>query len=173
MTRIFTPPTNSEFHEFYQQYISLAPAGNVAQLLESQPESLERLLGDLSNDAVSCLHEPYTWTLKQVVGHLIDGERAFSDRMFRIAVGDVTPISGIDQRMMVSGVDYGPLLMSDLLEEFRSLRRATCLAAHRLSEGALGRMGTASDNPVSARANLYILVGHVEYHIAIIRKRLA
>ena len=168
-----TPPTEGEYNPYYQQYIGKCDAENFFSDFESQPLELKQLLGGLSEEAVSKLHDPYTWTLKQVVGHLIDCERIFSTRLLRIAVGDETPIPGIDQNIYVSNLDYGQVSMSDLLEEFAHLRASNVLLASRLTEDSLQRMGVASESPISARANLFILVGHVKYHAEIIERRLS
>jgi len=92
--------------------------------------------------------------------------------MRRIGVGDETPIPGIDQQMFGNGIDYSSLSMHNLLEEFGCLRQASVLAVNRLSDAALGNLGIASDATLSSRASLFILVGHVEYHMKIIRDRL-
>ena len=172
-TSAIAPPKTDEYHEYYEQYVSKADKNDFFGTFESQPQELRAVLGELEPDEVNRLHEPYTWTLKQVMGHLIDCERVFSNRMLRIAVGDETPIPGIDQNIYVSSIDYEPVSMSDLLNEFEHLRLANVLLVNRLSPESLTRMGTASDNPVSAKANLFILAGHVVYHLDIIKKRLA
>jgi hypothetical protein len=110
--------------------------------------------------------------LKQVLGHLIDVERIFSTRFLRIGVGDIQAIPGIDQNIYVDGFDYEPCSMQTLLDEFAALRKANVILARRMSPEALSRTGTASESSVSARANLYILCGHVVYHEEIVRKRL-
>lgn len=168
----FTPPQTDEYHQYYATYINSFESASFMQLFESQDSDLRNLLGQLEPGEDSRLHEPYTWTLKQVVGHLIDCERIFSMRMLRIAVGDETPIPGIDQNEYVANQDFENVSMNSLLEEFSHLRKANILLAKRLPPGSLDRRGTASDNPVSARANLYILVGHVAYHFAIIKQRI-
>jgi len=167
------PPTSQEYHEYYQQYIGKADSKNFLASFEQQPQVLRDVLGGLDDDEVSKLHEPYTWTFKQVMGHLIDCERIFSCRMLRIAVGDKTPIPGIDQNIYVANLDYETPTMSELLDEFQLLRQANALLVKRLSPESLSRVGTASDNPVSAKANLFILAGHVEYHLEILKKRIA
>ena len=167
------PPSTQEYHEYYEQYVGKVDQKGIWESFENQPKVLRDLLGELPDAEVSKLHEPYTWTLKQVVGHLIDCERIFSCRMLRIAVGDQTPIPGIDQNIYVANLDYESPVMEDLLEEFELLRKANALLVRRLSPEALERMGTASDNPVSAKANLYILAGHVVYHLNIMKTRLA
>ena len=166
-----SPPTSDQYHQYYQHYISKA-GENVLQELADQPDELKKLLGNLKKEQTNCLHEPYTWTLKQLVGHLIDCERAFSSRVFRIAAGDATPIPGIDQNMYVDNLDYESVSMKSLLKEFRQLRKSNVLMVQRLGLKSLDNLGTASDYPVSAKANLFIMVGHVAYHLEIIRSRL-
>ena len=168
----YAPPKPEEYHEYYHAYVSKANSKKFLKAFAAQPFLLKKLLGSLETGEDSRLHEPYTWTLKQVVGHLIDCERTFSTRMWRIAVGDTTPIPGIDQNMYVANLDYEKTTMADLLEEFGDLRAANLRLVKRIPPDSLANMGTASDNPISARANLYILAGHVVYHLDIIKQRL-
>lgn len=173
LSTTITPPNPDEYHEYYESYVSKVDRQNFFQAFEEQPKEIRQVLGDLAPGEDGRWHEPYTWTLKQVMGHLIDCERVFSDRLLRIAVGDETPIPGIEQNMYVDNINYEPTIMSDLLDEFEHLRAANVLLVKRLSTESLSRMGTASDNPVSAKANLFILAGHVVYHLDIIKRRLA
>ncbi len=168
-----TRPADSEYHEFYRKYVAHIPdeATFAIRLLDQVPR-LRNLLGKLPTSEFDQLHEPFTWTLKQVVGHLIDTERIFSDRMLRIGVGDQTPIPGIDQQMFVRGVNYTALPMPDLLDELEHLRIANQLAVKRLTDNDWIRVGTASDSSVTARANIYILVGHFEHHLDRLKTRL-
>ena len=159
-------PADNEYHEFYRKYVAHIPdeATFATRLLDQVPR-LRNILGKLPICEFDRLHEPFTWTLKQVVGHLIDTERVFSDRMLRIGVGDQTPIPGIDQQMFVRGVNYTALPMPDLLDELEHLRIANQLAIKRLTDNDWIRVGTASDSSVTARANIYILIGHFEHHL--------
>lgn len=167
-----TAPEQSEYDEYYHRYVSKVPDSDFLAVFAKQPETLQQLLGDLSGGEESKLHEPYTWTLKQVLGHLIDVERIFSTRMLHIGVGDSQPLPGMDHNMYVDSFDYEPVAMQTLLDEFAALRKANVILAQRMSSEALERVGIASDNSISARANLYILCGHVAYHEEIVRKRL-
>ena len=166
-----SPPTSDQYHQYYGDYVGKV-GENVLQELADQPDELKKLLGNLEKDQVNCLHEPYAWTLKQLVGHLIDCERAFGSRVFRIAAGDSTPIPGIDQNMYVENLDYETVSMKSLLKEFRQLRKSHVLMVQRLRLDSLDNVGIASDYPVSAKANLFIMVGHVAHHLEIIRARL-
>lgn len=171
-TNPITAPDQTEYAPYYHQYISKVSEGDFLTVFAKQSETLQQLLGDLPDGAESKLHDPYTWTLKQVLGHLIDVERIFSTRMLHIGVGDQQALPGMDHTIYVDSFDYEPVAMQTLLDEFAALRRANVILAQRMSPEAMERVGIASDNSVSARANLYILCGHVVYHEEIVRKRL-
>ncbi len=168
----FVSPTADEYDEYYCKYISRVPSGEFLAIFTSQASMLNDMLGNLSVETESVLHDPYTWSLKQVLGHLIDCERIFSTRLLRIGVGDPAELPGIDHEVYVANLDYDNVTMGDLLSEFENLRNANILLAKRMSSECLSRRGVASDSPVSAKANLFILAGHVEYHAEIMRKRL-
>lgn len=171
-TTEISSPSPDEYASYYHQYVSKVPDGNFLTAFAVQPDMLRDLVGSLTDGECNTVHAPYTWTIKQVIGHLIDVERIFSTRLLRIGVGDDTPIPGIDQNIYVAALDYDAVTMNVLLDEFAALRSANVLLVQRMGTRNLARMGVASDNPVSARANLFILCGHVEYHAEIIRKRL-
>ena len=142
-----TKPTADQYHEYYQKYVELV--GDVKHELAAQPKQLKEVLGGLDAEQENCLHEPYTWTLKQVLGHIIDCERIFGSRLFRIGVGDETPLAGFDQNIYVDNLDYSEVPMKALLKEFRHLRKATILVIERLGAEALENRGVASDNPIT------------------------
>lgn len=100
-----------------------------------------------------------------------DVERIFGYRALRIARGDTTELPGFDQDeyMAVAGYDHRSL--DDLLDEFSSLRRANLLMLRALKDTDWTQMGSASGSPVSVRALLYLLLGHVHHHIAILEDR--
>ena len=164
--------SDDEYAEYYHQYISLFRPRDFFTEFRNQPRELEELLIDVLDEECNRCHKPYTWTLKQVVGHLIDCERIFSTRALRIGVGDSIPIPGIDQNIYVDNMDYGSVEMAELLNEFRYLRLANSQLLSRMSEKNLAQIGTASNQRVSCRANFHILAGHVVYHMNIMAKRL-
>ena len=168
----FAPPAAGEYAEYFERYINKFTPEDFLVAFERQIDLVRQLFGSISEEQASELHEPYTWNLKQVMGHLIDCERIFGTRLLRVAVGDETPIPGMDQNVYVDGLDYDAVTMASLLDEFENLRRANVLLADRIPAESLERMGTASDSPISAKANLFILGGHVDYHLEIVTRRL-
>jgi hypothetical protein len=168
-----TRPSASEHAPFYAGYVALVPEVDVMGVLESQARDVDGLLRSIPDAHVGVLHPPYTWTIRQVVGHLIDGERIFAYRALRIARGDATPLPGFDENTYARSGEFDRLALPQLADEFAAVRRSTVLLFRHLPATAWSRAGTANGSPITVRASAFIIAGHVRHHLAIIRKRLA
>ena len=167
MTAEITTPQAGEYAEFYAGYIQRAQAkGDILAALASQVEELQSTLGHFTDEQARFKPGPHEWSFKEVVGHLNDGERVFSYRLLRISRNDPTPLPGFEQDAYVRNGNADDCSLADLLQEFEFLRRANIIAIKNLSAEALLHLGTASGFPVSARALVHIMVGHVEHHMA-------
>ncbi|HMD81545.1 MAG TPA: DinB family protein, partial [Anaerolineales bacterium] len=172
MPTILTPPESEEYAPFYAGYIERAQTrGNVFAALALQIEEIKAELGDLSNEQALFRDAPNEWSIKEVIGHLNDVERVFSYRLLRISRNDATPLPGFEQNDYVREADFDEYLLYDLLHEFEYLRRANILSIRNMSEAAILRHGTASGYTVSARALVYMIVGHVDHHLASLREK--
>lgn len=158
-------PAETEYGSFYAGYIQLVPDEDVFGLLAHQFETLTNLLGTLSAEQADFRPAPTEWSIKEVVGHINDAERVFAYRALRVSRADQTPLAGFEQDNYVRESNFVSRTIPDLLEEFDLLRRANILAFNRLSPEAQLRQGTASNAPVSVRALIYMMAGHVEHHI--------
>ena len=166
-------PDPGESFEYYHRYIRNVPSGNILDLARGQVEELRAVFDRVSECEATKLHQPFTWTLKQVVGHLIDAERIFVDRLHRFAAGDVQPIPGMDQNDYVNSFDYDSPSLGELVDELTLCRQANVLLLNRLKVSAWDQGGVASGHAVTVRALAYILVGHIEYHLKIVKRRLS
>jgi uncharacterized damage-inducible protein DinB len=166
-------PSSDEYFEYYQTYIGKVPDGDIQQMASQQLQDMPRALANVSEQDAVTVQAPYTWTLKQVVGHIIDAERIFADRLHRIACGDTQPQPGMDQNAYVAASDYESPSLSDLVEEWRLCRGANLLLLKRLLPESWNNRGTASGYTVTVRALAWMLVGHVIHHMNIVEKRMA
>lgn len=168
---IMNRPEPNEFAQYYNTYISLVDEGDVLSVLRGQPSELSAIYADLPEEKGTFAYADGKWTLKEVLSHLIDGERMFAYRILRISRGDETPIEGFEQDGYIENSNANNRSFADLLEEFDLQRRSNMLLLENLDEEGSRRMGTASQNPVSVRALTYIMAGHVRHHAAILRSR--
>jgi hypothetical protein len=167
MTTTFTTPTAEEYAPFYADYVQRAAnREDVSAALSQQIDELLNALDSLSEVQASFRPEPMEWSIKEVVGHLNDVERVFSYRLLRISRNDATPLPGFEQDNFVREAGFDNLPLSELINEFEYLRRANILSIRHLSDEALDHRGTASGVTVSARALIYMMVGHVDHHMA-------
>jgi len=164
-------PSESEFASFYKDYVSAVTEPDVLAVLESQIFELQRLTAAVPAQRETFRYAPGKWSVREVVGHLTDGERVFGYRAFRISRGDQTPLPGFDEKSYVleSGFDQRPL--AELVDEFIGQRRSNLVMLRRLDRRALERIGTANDNPISVRALAFIMAGHVRHHFGVLRTR--
>ena len=163
----FTSPSSDEYAPFYADYIQRASVrSDILAALSEQIDELNTALGKMADEQARFKFGPAEWSIKEVIGHLNDVERVFSYRLLRISRNDQTPLPGFEQEDYVHEAGFDNFTLKDLLLEFEFLRRANILAIKNMTDTAIDHRGTASGNPVSARALIYMLVGHVDHHMA-------
>jgi hypothetical protein len=167
-----TAPIPEEYAEYYAGYIQRAQArGNVLAALTEQIEEIKSALGLLSEEQALFRDAPNEWSIKEVMGHLNDVERVFSYRLLRVSRNDSTPLPGFEQDDYVREAKFDHHPFQDLIREFEYLRRANILAITNMGEESTVRRGTASGFTVSARALIYMLVGHVDHHMSSLHEK--
>jgi len=164
-------PQTGEYASDYQRYIDLATEDDVVAALDAQSHETATLLGSISEQQASHRYEPDKWSIKQLVGHIADSERIFAYRALRIARGDTTPLPGFEQEPYVANAGSDDRPVSELVEELAAVRRANVMMLRALPAEAWSRVGTASDNPISVRALVFIILGHERHHLRILRER--
>ena len=81
-------PEKSEYDPYYEKYISLVQTDDVKDVLAKQTAELNSLISSLPEEKGTHAYDEGKWTIKEVLSHLIDGERMFAYRVFRIARAD-------------------------------------------------------------------------------------
>jgi DinB superfamily len=166
-----TRPDSTEYAPYYEKYISLVPGDSIVTTLSSQIEETLKLLSVLSEAQGELRYAPGKWSIKEVIGHLIDAERIFTYRALRMARSDRTPLPGFDENFYVENGNFGDRRVAELADEFQAVRKSSVYIFRHLSEEAWARGGVASDNKVSVRAIAHIIAGHELHHLGIIRTR--
>lgn len=165
-------PEPTDYAAFYETYVKLVPEADILPAMGTQLDNLLAFLRAVPEADAGVLHEPYTWTLKEVIGHVTDGERVFGYRALRFARGDATPLAAFDEKLFAQASNYNRLPFADVVGEWAAARQSNLWLFRNLPEEAWTRDGIASDNRVTVNALAYIIVGHARHHAAILRKRL-
>lgn len=164
-------PEANEYAPYYEKYVSLVPEGDVVETLRRQSEEVSALLAGIPEERAGYAYAQGKWSIKQVVGHIIDTERVFAYRAMVIARGERQALPGMEQDEYMAGADFDARTLADLAEEFSHLRRANVLMLRGFTEAAWTRRGVASDNEVTVRALAHIIAGHAAHHTQILRTR--
>ena len=165
-------PAPSEYAPYYAKYIDLVPEEDILAALEAQLAETLAVLRPAPESQGNVRHPPYTWTVKEVVGHLTDTERVMGYRALRFARGDATPLPGFEENDYAREGQSDRVRLADLVGEFEAVRRSHVWLFRTLPEAAWARGGEANGSPVTVRALAYIMAGHARHHTAILRKRL-
>jgi len=164
-------PESGEYALYYDRYISLIAANDILGTLEKQSLETTALLSVRKEVEGDLRYAPRKWSVKEVLGHVIDAERVFAYRALRIARSDQTPIEGFEQDDYVKYGPFGQCRLAALVEEFASVRKATLLLFRNLDEAAWLRRGVANKSEVSVRAIAYIIAGHELHHRRILQEK--
>jgi uncharacterized damage-inducible protein DinB len=165
-------PASGTYVPYFLNYISCVPEGtDPLALMQQQSAELHAVVGGLSEEQALTSYASGKWTIKEMLLHIIDTERIFAYRALRFARGDEQALPGFDENAYAaeSGANARPL--PDLLAEYDAVRQASVALFRSFTPAQLDRAGTASNNPLTVRALLFILPGHQAHHLNILRER--
>ena len=164
-------PLESEYAPYYQGYVAHVSEEEILPVLRSQLDDLDVLLGRVTPEREMYRYAEDKWSIREIVGHLIDAERVFGYRVFCIARGESQNLPGFEQNDYMLTAPYDQIDLEDLLSELRLVRLSNLAMMRSLDEEAWMRVGTANDNQVSVRALAFIMAGHVRHHMGVLRER--
>ena len=165
-----TRPTPEEYAPYFETYVSKVPDGDILDTLEELTSETLDMLEAIPEGRQLFSYAPGKWTIKEVIGHMIDTERIFSYRLLRIARNDSTPLPGFEQDDFVAAADSNSRDWEDLLEEYESVRMSTLSLVRQIKSEWWSRMGNASGNKLTARAAAFIIAGHELHHLKILHE---
>lgn len=163
-------PQESEYPPFFAGYVGKVPASGPLALLESQQRAFVHI-GGLSDDKADYRYGHGKWSIKEVLGHVADAERVFAYRLLRIARGDQTPLAGFDENAWAVTAPHVHRRIKDIADEMSAVREASLTLYRSLDAASIAHQGTANNAAVTARALTWILAGHAQHHLDILRER--
>jgi uncharacterized damage-inducible protein DinB len=170
--RTIERPADDEFAAFYAGYVSRVPElVDAPQALRAQGAAAATTFAALDDERGAYRYQSGKWSIKEMLGHLCDTERIFAYRLLRVARGDQTPLPGFEENDYVRAAGSDARTVADLVEEWRAIRHATAALVAGLADDTATRRGTMNGNPITVRALAYIIVGHVDHHLDVLRTR--
>ena len=164
-------PQPDEHAPYFSRYIELVPEEDIAGAMEAQGRETAALLANVSEEKAAFRYAPDKWSIKQLVGHVTDGERVFAYRLMCIARGESKSLPGFEENDYARSGGFDQRPFAELVDALAATRRATVALVRGVPAEAWTRVGTANDNKTSARAIAYMIVGHERHHLQVLRER--
>lgn len=164
-------PQPNEFGPYFNTYISKVETGNLTQLLTDGKTKTLDFLKKIPAPMWDYRYAEGKWSIKEVLLHLIDGERVFAYRSLLIARGDKTSLPSFDENLLAQNCHADSRTPDSLMAEYESVRNSTIHLFQHLTDEDLSRIGTASNQPASPLAIGYIIAGHEIHHLGVIKER--
>ena len=164
-------PAFGDHADFYADYVRKAPEGDIVASLKTQLVTSGETFARITEEQGSYRYAAGKWSVKAVLGHLVDTEWIFGYRALRFARGDSTPLAGMDQDDYVAGARFETRTVDSLRQEFHHLRSAGIALFDSLDDEVLERRGRASECDFTVKALLYIIAGHHAHHVEVLRER--
>ncbi|MFA7227563.1 MAG: DinB family protein [Melioribacteraceae bacterium] len=164
-------PGKSEYAAYYHTYVEAVPEGEIIKIMKKQCDQIKKLLGTVSKKDSLFRYAPGKWCVREVVGHIIDTERVFAYRTLRFARNDKNDLPGFDENEYIHQSNYCDVGLDELIEEFCTLRYSNIIMFKNFSEEFTLRKGTANGNSFTVRAMAYIMCGHVNHHLKVLKEK--
>jgi len=164
-------PQRSECAEYYFLYIDKVPPGNVLELLGEQLRTTPVFLRGIPGEKLDYRYEPGKWTIKELVGHLIDSERAFANRAFCFARREPVELPSFEQDPYVVNSRYAERSLKDIIPEYEAVRLATKALFRSFNADEWMRRGRAAGREFTVRTLPFIVAGHEIHHFEVIRRK--
>lgn len=164
-------PRDDEAAPYYFTYINQAPGDDPVSLLESQLETNLALFSSISEEKSQYQYAAGKWSIRALLNHVSDTERAFAFRALWFGRGFQDPLASYDQEIAVAGAEPDRLRWAEHVEEFRRVRLSTVSLFRNMPPAGWARTGVASGHRVSVRALSFIIAGHLAHHVRVLKEK--
>jgi hypothetical protein len=164
-------PAPSEHADYYARYVGLVPEGDILVTLRDQLGETLALLQGVPEGRETFRYEDGKWSLREVVGHLVDTERVFAFRALAMARSEGVDLPGMEQDEWVARSNANDRPLEELTAEWAALRRANVHLFASLDSATAERSGKASGYTFTVRSFPWIIAGHELWHRGIIEQR--
>jgi hypothetical protein len=164
-------PEPIEYPGYYKNYVELVRNNDVIKELKDQILNIQAVISEIPEEKEGYAYAEGKWTIKQVIGHIIDTERILGYRAMRFARKDKTVLPGFDENAYVANSNFNKRTLYDLGHEFAIVREANLAMFRTFNEEELNQLGTANGIDVSVRAIIFMIAGHAIHHLNVLKTK--
>jgi uncharacterized damage-inducible protein DinB len=164
-------PEATEYVPYFHQYIQLVKGDHPIKALENQIIAMQAFLSEIPEEKENFRYAEGKWSIKEIIGHLIDTERIFGYRALCYARGDKTNLPGFEENDYVANANFEKRSFYNLVHEYNLVRTSHLALFKSFDANALNQIGIANGNKLSVRAIIFIIAGHELHHLKVIREK--
>jgi len=164
-------PTLNRIPAWFHNYVNQVPENDLMEAMKKQTPLFISFFDSIPADKRDFRYDEGKWTIKEMLQHIIDAERVFAYRGLCIARQDKTSLPGFDENEYADNSKADKRDWNDMMEEFKAVRRSSEILFASFDEEQLETTGTANNHPIYVLAIGYVLVGHVNHHVRILKER--
>jgi uncharacterized damage-inducible protein DinB len=165
-------PLDGEFASYAKADIDYVVGDDAVAVLEGQRQEVSALIDSLDETAIAGYrYAPGKWTVKEVLGHLIDDERIFAYRTLCVARNDTRPLAGFDENDYVAATQFESRTLASLAAEYRIVRASTLAFFASLTAEEWLRRGMVNGYEASVRGLAFHVAGHELHHLRTLREK--
>lgn len=166
-----TRPLPSDYPEYYQRYVDAVLGDDVLEVLADQVDAVMSMFTTMDEARTLYRYADGKWSVREVLGHILDSERIFGMRALCIARGEQQPLPGFDENTYVVNALFDERSVESILDEWQALRISNLIMFQSFDDDAWSRVGTANNKSTTVNALAWIIAGHTVHHLNILRDR--
>jgi len=166
-------PGHSEYSNdaFFAAYINKADGAEALSLMQPQYDRMLKFFKNLDESAASFTYAPNKWTLKEMLGHMIDTERIVQYRALCIARGEKQTLPSFDENEYVQNAHFQTQSLAHMLKQYKAVRQATILLFESFEQPILDTIGQIGTYFTSVRTLAWFIMGHEQHHFRILHEK--
>jgi hypothetical protein len=164
-------PKENDFAPYYKHYVDQIEGDDIIWVLRNQVDEFHELLGGIPEEKKLYTYAPGKWTMAELLGHIVDSERIFAFRALWFARNDHNPLPGYSQDNFIKESNFNSRTINNLMQEWLYLRKSNIILFENFGDAALSRRGVSNNKEVTVLALMYIMAGHLNHHMAVLKEK--
>ena len=164
-------PDLSSIPVFFHNYINQVDGTDLMGAMKKQTNAVFIFLKSIPTEKRNFRYAKGKWTIKEMLQHIIDTERIFAYRGLCIARKETNSLPGFDENSYANNSKAKKRDWNDLIEELKAVRRSTEILYNSFDREQMATFGMSNNNLISVAAIGFILVGHINHHVKVIKEK--
>ena len=156
---------------YFKNYVKQVDQTDMLTALRLSGYRMMELVHSIPESKMDYRYADGKWSIRELLCHIIDGERIFAYRALTFARNDKILLPGFDENSYAPQANAVNRSLKKIADEMQHLRTTTIDMFESFTEEMLARKGTANKNEMSVHALGFIIAGHETHHRNILKER--